>query len=267
MADLKVTRFIIDGKTFAIPSAGTAQAGLMSAEDFKKLSGVANGAQVNVIEGVSVNGTALDIAEKIVDILIASGTANGSIRVNGIDVAVKGLAALAYKSEITVTELSAALKAVIDAKAEKSEVTALSGKIEVLNGLGAGSVSKAITDAFNKFTTDVTDDEVVNSFKELVDWAAEHGSEAGEMAAAISSLEGLLAGIGGGEEPATVMAAIKSASDKKVDKVSGYGLSKNDFTDDLKNKLTGISESATANTYSYDEDTQTLTLTGFNAVQ
>lgn len=35
MADLNVTRFIIDGKTFAIPGAGAAQAGLMSAEDFK----------------------------------------------------------------------------------------------------------------------------------------------------------------------------------------------------------------------------------------
>ena len=32
----------------------------------------------------------------------------------------------------------------------------------------------------------------------------------------------------------------------KVDKVAGYGLSKNDFTDTLKSKLDGIAEGATA---------------------
>lgn len=128
MADLNVTRFIIDGKTFAIPGAGAAQAGLMSAEDFKKLSGVAAGAQVNVIESVKINGVALEVASKIVDILITSGTKNGTVKVNGVDVEVKGLAALAYKSQITETELAEALKQVINAKAEQSEVDTLNEK-------------------------------------------------------------------------------------------------------------------------------------------
>ncbi len=52
---------------------------------------------------------------------------------------------------------------------------------------------------------------------------------------------------------------------KKVNVKTGYDLSKNDFTDELKAKLVGIDESATANTYSYDEATETLTLTGFSA--
>lgn len=52
MADLKVTRFVIDGKTFAIPAAAADQNGLMSANDFNKLAGIATGAQVNVLEGV-----------------------------------------------------------------------------------------------------------------------------------------------------------------------------------------------------------------------
>lgn len=267
MADLNVTRFVIDGKTFVIPGANAQQTGLMSAEDFKKLSGIETGAQANVIEGIKVNGTALAIASKIVDILIATGTTNGTIKINGVDVAVKGLAALAYKAEITEAELGAALKAVIDTKAEQDDVNTLSGKIDTLTGTGEGSVNKAITDAFNDFATNVTDDGVVNSFKELVDWVAQHGSEAGEMAAAIGSLKGLLDGIGGADEPATVIAAINAVSDKKVDKVAGYGLSKNDFTDELKAKLNGISENATANTYSYDDATQTLTLTGFTLAQ
>ena len=185
MADFNVTRFIIDGKTFVIPTSGQNQTGLMSAEDYNKLAGIAAGAQVNVIEGVKVNGVALGIAEKIVDILIATGATNGTLSVNGADIAVKGLAALAYKAEVSEAELSAALKAVIDAKAEQTDVDALSGKIDVLNGTGAGSVTKAINDAFNDFATKVTDDGVVNSYKELIDWAASHGAEAAEMAAAM----------------------------------------------------------------------------------
>lgn len=252
MADLNVTRFIIDGKTFAIPGAGAAQAGLMSAKDFNKLAGIAEGAQVNVLEGVKVNGTALAIANKIVDILIATGSANGNIAVNGIDVPVKGLAALAYKANVSQADLDAALAAVI---------TGHGTAIDTLNGTGVGSVKKAIDDAFNDFATKVTDDDVVNSYKELIDWAAEHGSDAAEMAASIQSLEGLLAGIGGEGEPATVKAAL----DKKVDKVEGYGLSKNDFSDDLKAKLDSIDSGAKKVTYSYDSATETLTISGITA--
>ncbi len=274
MADLKVTRFVIDGQPFVIPSAAADQEGLMSASDFSKLAGIAPGAQVNVLEGVKVNGVAVSIASKIVDLLIATGATNGTLSVQGVDVPIKGLAALAYKANITANELDAALKAVIDAKAESSEVATLSGKIDTLNGTGVGSVSKAITDAFNDFATKVTDDGVVNSYKELIDWAAEHGSDATEMAASITNIENILDGIGGDGEPATVNAAITaainalnltSALNGKVDKVDGKGLSTNDFTNDLKTKLDGIAANATANTYAYDAATKTLTLTGFTA--
>ena len=44
-----------------------------------------------------------------------------------------------------------------------------------------------------------------------------------------------------------VSTAQQTALDKKVDKVTGYGLSKNDFTDTLKNKLNGIAEGAQVN--------------------
>lgn len=285
MADLKVTRFIIGGQPFAIPLAGENQNGLMSSDDFSKLSGIDTGAQANVLEGVKVNGVALSIASKIVDILIATGSTNGTIAVQGVDVPIKGLAALAYKANVTADELDAALKAVIDAKAESSEVTELSGKIDILNGSGVGSVSKAITDAFNDFATKVSDDGVVNSYKELIDWAAEHGGEAAEMASAITAIGGVLIGIGGEGDPATVKAAIaaaisdlnignyytktevNTALNGKVDKDSDKVLSQNDFTNAYKGKLDGIASGATANTYAYDEATQTLTLTGFSAAE
>ena len=62
------------------------------------------GSQANVLEGVKVNGTALAIANKMVDILIATGSKNGSISVNGADVAIKGLAALAFKAKATTLD-------------------------------------------------------------------------------------------------------------------------------------------------------------------
>lgn len=285
MADLKVTRFVIGGESFVIPAAASDQAGLMSPEDFNKLAGISAGAEANVLEGVKVNGVALSIASKIVDILIATGSTNGTISVQGTDVPIRGLAALAYKANVSADELDAALKAVIDAKAESSEVSTLSGKIDTLNGTGSGSVSKAITDAFNDFATKVSDDGVVNSYKELIDWAAEHGGEAAQMTAAITNIENLLTGIGGESDPATVKAAIAAAINDlnignyytktevdtalngKVSKEDGKGLSQNDFTNAFKSKLDGIQDGATANTVAYDAATQTVTLSGFSVAE
>lgn len=59
--------------------------------------------------------------------------------------------------------------------------------IETLNGSGDGSVDKKISDAINTFATQISDDDVVNSFKELVDWVATHGSEASTMAGQIAN--------------------------------------------------------------------------------
>lgn len=138
------------------------------------------GSQANVIEGVKVNGSLLTLVDKIADILIAEGATNGTIKVNNVDVPVHGLAALAYKAEVSETELAAALKATIDAKAKKAD-------LDTLTGEGEGSIKKMIDDAFNDFSTKVTDDGVVNSYKELIDWAATHGSKAAEMASGIST--------------------------------------------------------------------------------
>lgn len=55
------------------------------------------GPQANVLEGVKVNGKALAIVQKMVDILVTTGAADGTIQVNGVDVSVKGLAQMAYK--------------------------------------------------------------------------------------------------------------------------------------------------------------------------
>ena len=157
--------------------------------DLTALSGrvdnlVAAGGEPNVLTGIKVNGTLLDLTEKIADILIAEGKTNGTISANGVDVPVHGLAALAYKSEVAESDLAAALKAIIDAKAKQAD-------LDTLTGDGEGSISKMIDAAINKFATDVTDDNVVNSYKELIDWVAKHGPEATKMAGGISTWQSI----------------------------------------------------------------------------
>lgn len=140
---------------------------------------VTAGGEPNKLEGIKINGTLLALTDKIADILIAEGKTNGTISANGVDIPVHGLAALAYKSEVAESDLAAALKAIIDAKAKQAD-------LDTLTGNGEGSISKMIDKAINKFATDVTDDNVVNSYKELIDWVAKHGPEATKMAGGIS---------------------------------------------------------------------------------
>lgn len=108
---------------------------------------VETGGEPNVLEGVKVNGTALTITDKMVDILIASGDENGTIKVNGAAVAIKGLQDLAFKSEISEAELSEALKASIAAKATNADLEALTvrvGNIEAAGYQNAQQVQEAI---------------------------------------------------------------------------------------------------------------------------
>jgi hypothetical protein len=158
-----------------------------------------------------VNGTLLALADKIADILIAEGKTNGTISANGVDIPVHGLAALAYKSEVAESDLAAALKAIIDAKAKQAD-------LDTLTGNGEGSISKMIDAAINKFATDVTDDNVVNSYKELIDWVAKHGPEATKMAGgisenktAIADLKTLVGTLPEGATSTTVVAYITEA--------------------------------------------------------
>lgn len=105
---------------------------------------------------------------------------------------------------------------------------------QLTNGAGyqtASDVKTAVDNAFKTFEEAVTDDEVVNTYKELIEWAAEHGSDAAEIVGRIDDLEEEL--------------------DDKVDKVSGKQLSTNDFDDAAKAKLAGIQDGA--NNYTHPD--------------
>ena len=99
-----------------------------------------------------------------------------------------------------------------------------------------GSVKKTVADAINKFATDVVDDGVVNSYKELIDYVAEHGSEATAMAGDIATLKDLVG-------TTSVEDQIAAAVADKVTIEEGKSL----VADTLITKLEGIAENAQVN--------------------
>lgn len=170
------------------------------AEKFK----AENAKNVNILEGVKVNGVALDITQKMVDILIATGTANGTLAVNGVDVAIKGLAALAYKAQVSESDLDSALTAVLAAKAAKADVDTL---------IGSDTGKSVRTIANEELAAQLIPEdaqESLNTLTEIANWIQDHPNDAAAMNAAIAALQGIVDGIGGeGDDYATVMAAIE----------------------------------------------------------
>ena len=161
------------------------------------------GGQANVLEGVKVNGTALKIVDKIVDILIATGATNGTLAVNGIDVPVKGLAALAYKAQVSEADLDSALTAVLAAKAAKADV-------DVLIGTDTGKSARTIAnEELTKQLIPEGAQESLDTLTEIARWIQDHPDDAAAMNTAIAKLNEIAAGIGGEEDYATVMAAIE----------------------------------------------------------
>ena len=139
---------------------------------------VTTGGEPNKLEGVKVNGAALSIVEKMVDILIATGTADGTIAVNGKDVAVKGLATL----QQTITTL-----------------------------VGNDSGKSARTIANEELAAQLIPDsaqESLDTLQEIADWIQNHPGDASAMNAAITAIQGVLAGIGAEETYTTVIGAI-----------------------------------------------------------
>ena len=132
------------------------------------------------------------------------------------------------------------------ADAVEAKATANAAAITTLNGTGAGSVKKQIDDAFNDFATKVTDDNVVNTYKELIDYCATHSAEAAEMAGdidknktAIDTLSKFVGTLPEGTSAASVIEYINSkvaAEESRATKAEGT------LATDIKNLQNAIGE-------------------------
>lgn len=162
------------------------------------------------------------------------------------DSAVQDVSNLATNERVNgIEERVEAIEGVVDTHATKAELEAEAATaraaekvnadaIAVLNGNDAidGSVDKKIKDAFNKFATDVTDDNVVNSYKELIDYAAEHGSEFTELVGEVDANTKAIATLNGDSSTA-------GSVDKKIaDAIAGENLAQYETKADASAKLT-----------------------------
>lgn len=140
------------------------------------------------------------------------------------------------------TDAAAAVKTLEDGQVKKN-----ADAISVLNGTSAvdGSVDKKVADAINEFSTKISDNGTVDTFKELIDYAATHKNEystlSGEVQKNTTAIV-TLNGDGAGSVDKKVADAI-AAINKYVEKNGTDRL----ITADEGTKLAGIAEGAQVN--------------------
>lgn len=132
------------------------------------------------------------------------------------------------------TAVATQIKTAVDAEAAiaRAAEKANSDAIGVLNGNSSvdGSVDKKITDAINTFATQLSDDETVNTYKELINYAATHGQEFTELVGEVDANAKAIETLNGGAE-------VVGSVDKKIaDAIAAENLSQ--YATDAE--LTGV---------------------------
>lgn len=140
------------------------------------------------------------------------------------------------------TDAAAAVKTLEDGQVKKN-----ADAISVLNGTSAvdGSVDKKVADAINEFSTKISDNGTVDTFKELIDYAATHKNEYSTLSGEVQKNTTAIAtlnGDGAGSVDKKVTDAI-AAINKYVEKNGTDRL----ITADEGTKLAGIAEGAQVN--------------------
>lgn len=85
--------------------------------------------------------------------------------------------------EVTLSVDDSAIKTALDGKANNATTLAGYG---IADAYTKTETDNAITAAFNDFATKVSDDNVVNTYKELIDYAADHGAEFTELVGVVA---------------------------------------------------------------------------------
>lgn len=239
-----IKKALADAKTYADGKDAAIAAAKKAGDDAQRDVDALEAKVGTVAEGKTVVGMIGEANTNIANLTTRMGTAEGEI-------------------DTLQTEMDA-----VEAKAAANETA-----IGVLNGEGTGSVKKQIDDAFNDFATKVSDDKVVNTYKELVDYCATHSADAAKMAGnisanktAISKLETFIGALPEGTSATTVIAyinekvgaeetrtteAIKTAVEALdadlSQKAGADGLALS--ITEVDGKITAISGSIAANTY------------------
>lgn len=203
--------------------------------------------------GISLNGTAFSNSGVR---SVTTGSNNGTISVNtngsSTNVAVKGLGSAAYTNSTAYDSAGTAKTKADEALASAKTYT----DTKISNMVGSSSVSSQISSAVDGLATETYVD---NKVAGIVNSAPETLDTLNELATAL------------GNDP-NFATTVATQIGTKVDKVSGKGLSTNDYTTTEKNKLSGIAAGAEVNqkafsnitvgstTIAADSKTDTLTI-------
>lgn len=184
----------------------------LSQENLSKLEGIAAGAQVNVIDGIKLNGIELPIEGKKVNIIIPTKLSDLQ----------NDEGFISSESDPTVPAWA---KAASKPSYSYDEIT---GKPSLFSGNYNDLTNKPTIPSVEGLASE---NYVDGKIADLVNSAPTTLDTLGEIAAAIQDNE-------------DVVGALNSAIGNKVDKVDGKGLSTNDYTTAEKNKLAGIETGA-----------------------
>lgn len=207
--------------------------------------------------------TAIAAAKKAGDDAAAAVTTlkNGEVKANADAITAINNKIGTIPDGKTVAEVieKAKADATYDDTAVKGLIKSNKDAIDVLNGGDTieGSVAKSVKDAINDFSTKISEDGMVNTFKELVDYVAAHGSEYTDAIADIAANKSAIDTLNG-TGTGSVSKAVNDAIDglhigdyaKSADVESTY-VKKNGtdrlFTAAEATKLAGIAEGAQVN--------------------
>lgn len=194
---------------------------------------VTAGGEPNKVEVVKVNGTALEITEKAVDIPVPGYTIEKA--------ADSGDYAAIYQFKKDGVATGVAINIPKDMVVQTGSVVTLDADGATAAGLtNAGTYIKLVL-------ANATNDTLYIDVSGLIEYVTS-GSAAGDMVviAIDETTHKVTASITDGTiTKAKLAAALVTELEGKVDKVEGKGLSTNDYTDEEKAKLDGIAEGAT----------------------
>lgn len=147
--------------------------------------------------------TVTKIEAGVTDEQIATAKAVKDYVDNLVTGGIGALGALAKKDEVTETELGDALKKKINDTAAQAATLVGEDASKSARAIAAEEVAKIVDGADASFDT----------LKEIADWISGHKTDAASMNSAIKALEAIVKGIGGTDEPATVVAYVTAAID------------------------------------------------------
>ena len=267
-ANGSVTKAIADAKkagTDAATAVTTLESGKVkdNADAIAAINNAETGILKQAKDYADGKDTAIAAAKKAGTDAAAAVTAleKGQVATNKTDIATINGKLGTIPADKTIADMisDAQTAATYDDKEVRGLIKNNKDAIDVLNGGDTieGSVAKNIKDAINTFATQISEDGKVNTFKELVDYVAAHGSEytaaIADIAANKSAID-TLNGTGAGSVSKAVNDAIDGLSiddyAKSADVESTYV--KKNGTDRLMTvaegtKLAGVAEGAQVN--------------------